>query len=194
MGFLCGIFYYSLALCHDRREHYVYRRSHGYNVHIDMGSAQSVYRCFHYAAFYGYLCPQSLKSLNMLVYRTASYVTSAGQRHLCVTVFTQKGTKKIIRSPYLPDIVRIDIYILYLGSVYFDGMTIKSPDLYAYAFHRLHHDIRIPYIGDVFNSHGLIGHNRCGNDGKCSVLGSADNDFAGQGSAAVYYIMILICF
>ena len=107
-----------------------------------------------------------------------------------MAIFSQQSTKKIIRSPYLPDIVGIDIYIFHLGSVYLDGMTIKPPDLYANAFHSLHHDIRIPYIRDIFDRHGLIGHDRCGNDG---VFGSADNDFAGQRSAAVYYIMILIC-
>ena len=111
-----------------------------------------------------------------------------------MTVLSQKGTDKVIRSPDLSDILSIDIYIFHLGSVYLYGMPIEPFDFDSYALQRLHHDISVSYIGNILDSNCLIRHDRCGYDGKGSIFGSPDNDLPPQRVAAVYYIMILIRF
>ena len=57
------------------------------------------------------ICTKCSESLQMLINRTASNITSAWKRYFCMFIFTQKCTKQIIRSSDLLDIFIIYTYI-----------------------------------------------------------------------------------
>ena len=142
-------------------------------------SANKLFRLgTHNSVVYLYLCTKSLKSLKMLVYRSASYITSTWKCNIGLVILSKKCSKKIIRSPYFSYILILYIKVTYRATIYLNCIIIYILYFCAYSLNCLKQYSCIPYVRHILYCYCLICHNRCCQNTKCCILSSTYGHFS----------------
>ena len=114
------------------------------------------------------------ESLQMLVDRAASNVTSTRKWYFCMFVFTKKCSQQIVGSSDLLDILIINTYISNCRSVNLYSRFINTVYLCSNTSDCFKQYIDIPYIRQILYQNRLISHYGCCKNRKCRILGTGN--------------------
>ena len=138
------------------------------------------------------LCADRAETLQMLVDRSASDITSAGKRNFRLVILAQKRAEKIIGRADLSNIFILDRTVAYGRTVYFYRMPVYALNVRADPGNRLQENIDIIDIRKIFKCYGFIGHDRGGDDRERCILSPCDLNFSHQWISALNHILFHI--
>ena len=180
MGFLCGVLDDGKTVRKGRRHHDIDGRPHADHVHVQMTPLQGLRFRDDQAMFDTHVCPQRLKSLDVLVDWTASDVTAAGKSHFRLPVLSEKRSQQIVGGTDLLDIIVLDHEVMNLSSVDLYRMPVHPFHKNSDTLHCLKKNVRITHVRHIFNQNRLIRHYRSCKNRKRSVFRAADFHLAHQ--------------
>ena len=179
MRLLGGVLKDRLTLSLNSRKHQVDGRADGYGVKINSRAMEGAIRpaLDDSAVDQLILRAHQRKALQMLVDRTHSEVTAAGQGDLRVMETAEKSAQQIVRRAHTAYSV--------MGR--FIGVDRSGVDIQRVLIHAAHHRAHILQdvgdqgdvgdVRDIFNAAGLVAKHDGGDDRYGSVFRAADGDF-----------------
>ena len=162
-------------------EHHVDRAADGRHVQEHVAAGERLRLCDDRATGGLHLSAERAHALDVLVDRTATDVASAGQRYAGAAKARQQRTDIIGRSAHAAGKIK-----RYVGTVDGRGVDLHQAlfgipvHLGAQVTQRLHGDVDVLDVGQVFNHAGRAAQDRGGDDGDRGILAAADADDAFQ--------------
>ena len=90
MRLLSHIFHYGLTLCKGSSKHGIDSSTYTGHIKVDMITGQFISSYSYKAVFNVNFCTKSFKTFDMLVYRTAAYITATGKGNLSIFILAKE--------------------------------------------------------------------------------------------------------
>ena len=178
-----------IPLGKGRCQHNIDGRTDRNHVKINMTAAKMI-RIHNYHAMVDLRsCTKTTEALQVLVNRTASDVTAAGQRDLRLFIFSEKRSQQIIGRADPLHVFIIDPDRPDSGSVNRNRMGIDPFYGRTNPGDCLQKHIDIPYIRKIIDHHFLVRHDRRSEDSQSRIFCAANYDIAHQRTAALNHIL-----